>query len=158
MSAPVALRFEGVWKRYDREQSRRATLKQAFLSPLGRFKREWFWALSEIDLSLHEGETIGLVGANGAGKSTLLRLAAGLGKPTVGKVRTHRKTEAILTLGDTFDPSLTGRENALSASSTTSSPSPSSRTSSGSRSAPTARACSCASPSRWPSASSRRSS
>ena len=115
MSAPVALTFEGVWKRYDREHARRATLKQAFLDPLGRFRRNWFWALSDVDLRMREGETIGLVGANGAGKSTLLRLAAGLGKPTAA----HRSR----TLSRTDDPHarrhvrpvLTGRENAISA-------------------------------------------
>ena len=115
MSAPVALSFEGVWKRYDREHARRATLKQAFLDPLGRFRHNWFWALSDVDLTIREGETIGLVGANGAGKSTLLRLAAGLGRPTTGKIRTLRRTHSILTLGDAFDPTLSGRENAISA-------------------------------------------
>ncbi len=36
-------------------------------------------------------------------------------KPTRGRITRYRKSEAILTLGDTFDPLLTGRENAISA-------------------------------------------
>ena len=37
-----------------------------------------FQALYGIDLTLSEGETLGIIGANGAGKSTFLRTVAGL--------------------------------------------------------------------------------
>ena len=114
MSA-VAFTVDGVWKQYEREGVRRKTVKQAVLDPLSHWRRERFWALSDINLQVHEGETVGLIGANGAGKSTLLRLVAGLGRPTRGRITRYRKSEAILTLGDTFDPLLTGRENAISA-------------------------------------------
>jgi lipopolysaccharide transport system ATP-binding protein len=110
----VVLTVEGLWKRFDREAAP-PSLKQAVVHPFRQFKHDRFWALSDINLDLHEAETIGLIGANGAGKSTLLRLAAGLGKPSRGRVRSARTPEAILTLGDTFDFMLTGRENAFSA-------------------------------------------
>lgn len=42
--------------------------------------------LENINLSFHEGEFVGLIGANGAGKSTLLQLLLGLLKPQSGKV------------------------------------------------------------------------
>jgi lipopolysaccharide transport system ATP-binding protein len=111
----VAFAVEGMWKQYEREGFRRRTMKQAILDPFSHWRRERFWALSDINLRVHEGETVGLIGANGAGKSTLLRLVAGLGRPTRGRVTRYRKSEAILTLGDTFDTLLTGRENAVSA-------------------------------------------
>ncbi|WP_337867927.1 ABC transporter ATP-binding protein [Meiothermus sp.] len=43
--------------------------------------------LNDINLELHPGEWLALLGPNGVGKSTLLRLMAGLLKPSVGEVR-----------------------------------------------------------------------
>ncbi|AUG22193.1 nitrate ABC transporter ATP-binding protein [Burkholderia pseudomallei] len=42
--------------------------------------------LADIDLAVREGEILGLLGRSGSGKSTLLRIAAGLVKPTSGRV------------------------------------------------------------------------
>ena len=44
--------------------------------------------LRGIDLTVHGGERVALMGRNGAGKSTLLRTAAGLGDPVRGKIET----------------------------------------------------------------------
>jgi len=43
--------------------------------------------LQGIDLTIARGETVGLVGASGSGKSTLMMVAAGLERPTKGRVR-----------------------------------------------------------------------
>ena len=45
-----------------------------------------FKALTNIDLFIERGESVGIVGYSGAGKSTLLRMMNGLVKPTEGKV------------------------------------------------------------------------
>lgn len=53
--------------------------------------------LAGVDLALHPGERIGLVGSNGCGKSTLLRLLVGLLRPSQGQVMAFgmpRTTEA----------------------------------------------------------------
>jgi ATP-binding cassette subfamily B protein len=44
-------------------------------------------SLSDIDLQVHKGEVIALVGANGSGKTTLAKLLAGLYEPSAGAVR-----------------------------------------------------------------------
>ena len=43
--------------------------------------------LSGLDLTLGQGEILGLLGANGAGKSTLLKILTGMQRPVGGRVR-----------------------------------------------------------------------
>jgi branched-chain amino acid transport system ATP-binding protein len=69
-----------------------------------------FVALSEADLSVDEGDIVGLIGPNGAGKSTFFNCLAGDLTPTSGRVvfaghdvtRASPETHARLGIGRTF--------------------------------------------------------
>jgi ABC-type nitrate/sulfonate/bicarbonate transport system ATPase subunit len=74
--------------------------------------------LADIDVTMPEGEILGLLGRSGSGKSKLLRIAAGLIKPTSGEVRYRGKplvepAEGIAMVFQTFAlyPWLTVLEN-----------------------------------------------
>jgi ABC transport system ATP-binding/permease protein len=68
--------------------------------------------LSGAELSVHQGDRIGVIGNNGSGKSTLLRIVAGLMEPDSGTV-TRRKDIVTGYLSQDFqlDPGLTVYEN-----------------------------------------------
>ena len=66
-----------------------------------------------INLTLNEGDRLGIVGRNGAGKSTLLRIMAKIYAPAAGTVTwAPGVTVSLLSLGLGFKNELTGRDNA----------------------------------------------
>ncbi len=56
-------------------------------------------ALESFDLTLKQGEIVGLVGADGAGKTTLLRLLAGLLEPTSGSISLLGRQGSVIAQG-----------------------------------------------------------
>lgn len=53
---------------------------------LPSFKKRWFRAVDQVDLTIHAGQSIGLVGESGCGKSTLARSLLGLEAPQEGSL------------------------------------------------------------------------
>ena len=51
-----------------------------------------YHALDSIDLCIHAGEFVSIIGKSGSGKSTLLGLIAGLDAPTSGKILIDRQS------------------------------------------------------------------
>ncbi len=74
--------------------------------------------LDDVNLTLHEGEIVALLGRSGSGKSTLLRIVSGLLKPTAGEVTWRGKpvsgpTDGVAMVFQSFAlfPWLTVQEN-----------------------------------------------
>lgn len=70
-------------------------------------------ALSDVELTLGDGDRLGLKGHNGAGKSSLLRVMAGIYKQTSGHLEVNGSTGTLLDLATGLDDELSGLENVI---------------------------------------------
>ena len=109
----AAIIIEGISKTYQRGKVRRGDIRgslQSWWSGFGKTKEE-FYALKNIDLTIRQGDVVGIVGPNGAGKSTLLKLLSRITFPTKGRMVIQGTLSSMLEVGTGFHPELTGREN-----------------------------------------------
>jgi ABC-2 type transport system ATP-binding protein len=70
-----------------------------------------FNAVDNVSFTIHEGESVGLMGLNGSGKSTLLKLVSGVMKPTSGTLLTRGRIAGLIATGAGFQQQLSGLEN-----------------------------------------------
>ena len=68
-------------------------------------------ALSNISLSLRDGDRLGLIGHNGAGKTTMLRVLAGIYRPTYGQIQINGRVSTLFITSPGLDMEDTGYEN-----------------------------------------------
>ena len=106
----VAIRVEDVdkvYKLYDRPSDR---LREAFsFSKKKRYKEKY--ALNHVNMTVYQGETVGIIGTNGSGKSTILKMITGVLNPTRGKIDVNGRISALLELGAGFNMEYNGIEN-----------------------------------------------
>jgi len=67
--------------------------------------------LDRINIDIHRGERVGILGRNGAGKSTLIRLISGAELPTKGSIVREMSVSWPLAFGGAFQGALTGYDN-----------------------------------------------
>jgi capsular polysaccharide transport system ATP-binding protein len=67
--------------------------------------------LDKINLTIHPGQKLGILGCNGTGKSTLIRLISGAEQPTSGKIIRKMSVSWPLAFAGGFQGSLSGADN-----------------------------------------------
>ena len=124
---PIAVKVSGVKKMYKLGQIGGGTLQadlqswwakvrgkedpNSIIGEDERSRGDTFMALNGVDLTIYQGEAVGIIGKNGAGKSTLLKLLSRITAPTSGEIDIYGRVASMLEVGTGFHGEMTGREN-----------------------------------------------
>lgn len=106
----LAIHVEGlnkIYRLYDHNRDR-------LIDSLGLARKKRYrehFALNHVDLDVHQGECVGIIGTNGSGKSTILKIITGVLNPTSGIVQVNGRISALLELGAGFNYEYNGIEN-----------------------------------------------
>ena len=103
--------IEGLWKKFHLGKAHSSSLRESITRLKKRQQQDYFWALSDINVQISEGEAVGIIGKNGAGKSTLLKILSRITYPTKGSIVMEGRVSSLLEVGTGFHPELTGRQN-----------------------------------------------
>ena len=108
----IAVSVKDLGLTYTTSIDKKPTLK-ARIKTVGRGKKHTrvVRALNEINVDVHYGTVLGIIGSNGAGKSSLMRVISGIVPPTQGRIEVFGSVSTLLALGVGFNPSMTGRDN-----------------------------------------------
>ena len=105
--AICAKQITKIYKLYDRPSDR---MKEALGLSRKKLYKEHY-ALKGVDMSIYQGETVGIIGTNGSGKSTILKIITGVLNPTAGELTVNGRISALLELGAGFNMEYNGIEN-----------------------------------------------
>ncbi|NLL77826.1 MAG: ABC transporter ATP-binding protein [Clostridiales bacterium] len=98
--------LEKIYRLYEKPSDR---MKEAF--GIGKKHYKEHHALDKVDMTVYQGETIGIIGTNGSGKSTILKIITGVLNPSGGEVTVNGRISALLELGAGFNMEYNGIEN-----------------------------------------------
>jgi lipopolysaccharide transport system ATP-binding protein len=114
----TAIEFINVSKRYFIGQRSLRTLHNdiaflcgGFLKKENGFGKKLIWGLKDVNFTINQGESVGIIGPNGSGKTTIFKLISRISYPTKGKVIVNGKVGSLIDLYAGFHPELTGSEN-----------------------------------------------
>lgn len=99
--------LDKVYKLYDKPSDR---MREALgFSKKKKYKEHH--ALNKVNMTVYQGETVGIIGTNGSGKSTILKIITGVLNPSSGEVAVNGRISALLELGAGFNQEYNGIEN-----------------------------------------------
>ncbi len=109
-NAPIAIEVKDVHKIYKLYNRQRDRLKEA-LGFSKKVRHHDHYALRGVNMTIRQGECVGIIGTNGSGKSTILKIITGVLTPSSGTVTVNGRISALLELGAGFNPEYNGIEN-----------------------------------------------
>lgn len=107
----LAYKISSLSKKYSKKYNESVFSKRRSRKLINADNSKEFLALKDINLEIHKGDFIGLIGKNGAGKSTLLKILSGITESSSGEIEQCGKSASVLEIGMGFHPELSGREN-----------------------------------------------
>ena len=108
----VVLRLDHVTKEFVLRHTR--SLKEALVWLVKGRKGDLsakFKALEDLSLTVHDGESVALLGLNGSGKSTTLKIISGVMRPDTGTIGVRGRVAGLIEVGAGFHLDLPGRDN-----------------------------------------------
>ena len=111
----VIINLENVHVKIPIFNSSNFSLKKRLLNLFTKKSSDLFIAnaLQKINLSINQGEKVGIIGGNGSGKSTLLRVISQIYKPTIGSVVIEGRINSLINITLGLDAEASGRNNII---------------------------------------------
>ena len=106
----IAIRADQITKIYKLYEKPSDRMKEALGLTRHKLHKEHY-ALQGVDMTVYQGETVGIIGTNGSGKSTILKIITGVLNPTQGELTVNGRISALLELGAGFNMEYNGIEN-----------------------------------------------